>query len=498
MKESLWGYLILLLGVIVTTVMLLVSRVTTHAEEDYYLAREIMQASMLDSVDYGAYRTTGRIIMSKSKFMEVYIRRFAESVTNSQDYQIDFYDIYEEPPKASVRIRTMSGESTINSDSLNFSIDTLISGVLETNFEQYNAINLKEDKKYNSSIDDYAEGKSSAARYTMFSLSGGAGIAKGTKIYKLVGKNIVAPTNETMPIGKRVTLILTKKVSTLDAESKNFEADDGASEYGSCLYKTADGPEKMYCKAYYNGQIVYLYRKDLNTKSLSEYKRDGWVFDKTKYKLCEYSELKVNNSNVNSSLEYKWVKNGGALSYPSASSAKNSKTVAACTLVKVKGCDYGTKKNMCKLENGNYMNESDLKDEYECGGSSVSIPDNVTIKDLQNIGTIDEIAADVSQERYMLIVLDQNGVNDLGNPIYYYYDLKTKKMYQSYNRNSKTFSKEVKKVTMPKVNGKSCKGYIVKNGGFVINSDGSLIKDFETTLKNKYGDAIVYILYPFC
>ena len=59
-------------------------------------------------------------------------------------------------------------------------------------------------------------------------------------------------------------------------------------------------------------------------------------------------------------------------------------------------------------------------------------------------------------------------------------------------------NKEVKKVTMPKVNGKSCKGYIVKNGGFVINSDGSLIKDFETTLKNKYGDAIVYILYPFC
>ena len=69
MKESLWGYLILLLGVIVTTVMLLVSRVTTYAEEDYYLAREVMQASMLDAVDYGAYRTTGRIIMSKSKFM---------------------------------------------------------------------------------------------------------------------------------------------------------------------------------------------------------------------------------------------------------------------------------------------------------------------------------------------------------------------------------------------------------------------------------------------
>ena len=72
MKESLWGYLILILGVIVTTVMLLVSRVTTHAEEDYYLARETMQAALLDSIDYAAYRSTGRIIISKSKFIEIY------------------------------------------------------------------------------------------------------------------------------------------------------------------------------------------------------------------------------------------------------------------------------------------------------------------------------------------------------------------------------------------------------------------------------------------
>ena len=138
MKESLWGYLILILGVIVTTVILLVSRVTTHSEENYYLARETMQAALLDSIDYSAYRSTGKIIISKSKFMEIYLRRFAESVTNSQDYQIDFYDIYEEPPKASVRIRTTSGEATVNNDTTSFSVDTLITGILETNFEQYN------------------------------------------------------------------------------------------------------------------------------------------------------------------------------------------------------------------------------------------------------------------------------------------------------------------------------------------------------------------------
>lgn len=491
MKESLWGYLILLLGVIVTTVMLLVSRVTTHAEEDYYLAREIMQASMLDAVDYGAYRTTGRIIMSKSKFMEVYIRRFAESVTNSQDYQIDFYDIYEEPPKASVRIRTMSGESTINSDSLNFSIDTLISGVLETNFEQYNAINVSETEDSNNK--KYLEGKSSAIRYAISYEDNITGNNDIIRLYKLVKGKVVAPSDKTIPSGTRLTLMLTDKVT-----SNRYQDESNLLEGKTCRYKLAGGEENMFCKAFYNGEEVYIYRMNLSYTHGNVYSSSLDSFNENDYKLCEYSSLKGHSTSSTDVFDYKWVKNGGALSYPSASSAKNSKTVAACTLVKVKGCDYGTKKNMCKLENGNYMNESDLKDEYECGESRVSIPDNVTIKDLQNIGTIDEIVADVSQERYMLIVLDQNGVNDLGNPIYYYYDLKTKKMYQSYNRNSKTFSNEVKKVTMPKVNGKSCSGYIVKNGGFVINSDGSIIKDFETTLKNKYGDAIVYILYPFC
>ena len=183
--------------------MLLVSRVTTHAEEDYYLAREVMPASMLDAVDYGAYRTTGRIIMSKSKFMEVYIRRFAESVTNSQDYQIDFYDIYEEPPKASVRIRTMSGESTINSDSLNFSIDTLISGVLETNFEQYNAINVSETEDSNNK--EYLEGKSSAIRYATSYKDNVTGSNDIIKLYKLVKGRIVSPSEQTIPSGKRLT-----------------------------------------------------------------------------------------------------------------------------------------------------------------------------------------------------------------------------------------------------------------------------------------------------
>ena len=137
MKESLWGYLILVLGVIVTTVILLVNRVTTTTEEDYYLGQEVMKSAMLDAIDYGTYRNTGKIVMSKEKFVEVFIRRFSESVTNNKTYKLDFYDIYEEPPKASVRIRATSGSATINDETLNVTLDTVLNGILETIYEQY-------------------------------------------------------------------------------------------------------------------------------------------------------------------------------------------------------------------------------------------------------------------------------------------------------------------------------------------------------------------------
>ncbi|MBQ4263510.1 MAG: hypothetical protein IJB83_04655 [Bacilli bacterium] len=132
MKEASWGYMIILLGVVILAIILLMQRITVTSEEDFYLGREVMEASMLDAVDYGTYRLTGRIVMSEEKFIEVFLRRFSESVANNKTYQIDFYDVYEEPPKASVRIRTSSGTTTINSDDFSTNIDTLLHGILET------------------------------------------------------------------------------------------------------------------------------------------------------------------------------------------------------------------------------------------------------------------------------------------------------------------------------------------------------------------------------
>lgn len=132
MKEAAWGYLILALGVAIIAIMLLIQNLTTTSEENFYLTREVLEASMYDAVDYGTYARSGKLVMSEQKFVEVFLRRFAESVTNNKTYNINFYDIHEYPPKATVLITTDTGETTVSSDTVNININTYLSAILET------------------------------------------------------------------------------------------------------------------------------------------------------------------------------------------------------------------------------------------------------------------------------------------------------------------------------------------------------------------------------
>jgi len=75
MKESLWGYWIVVLGVSIMGVMLLLQNYTTTNEQDYYLVKEVLEASMYEAVDYGYYRDTGelKIHVGHVSISEVYI-----------------------------------------------------------------------------------------------------------------------------------------------------------------------------------------------------------------------------------------------------------------------------------------------------------------------------------------------------------------------------------------------------------------------------------------
>ena len=133
MKESYWGYWLIVLGIFVIVVLMLIQSVTSTNTQDYYLVKEITEAAMVDAVDYGYYRQYGEVRMSKEKFVESFLRRFAESANLSTTYQIQFYDIYEAPPKASVKVSSSSKTFNVFGDSTTFDIVNKIDAVLELN-----------------------------------------------------------------------------------------------------------------------------------------------------------------------------------------------------------------------------------------------------------------------------------------------------------------------------------------------------------------------------
>ena len=98
MKESYWGYWLIVLGVFITIVMMMISNVTTSNTQDYYLVKEVTEAAMLDAVDLAYYREYGELKINREKFVESFIRRFSENVSITNTYTIDFYDLYEAPP----------------------------------------------------------------------------------------------------------------------------------------------------------------------------------------------------------------------------------------------------------------------------------------------------------------------------------------------------------------------------------------------------------------
>lgn len=131
MKVSYWGYLLLFLGIFGIILINLFGNLTTSNEQDYHLLKEITEAAMIDAVDLNAVRegigydgvteetapeymhcveysySSPRII--REKFVESFVRRFAEVAKTNDNYTISFDDIDECPPKVSVTITTKEG-----------------------------------------------------------------------------------------------------------------------------------------------------------------------------------------------------------------------------------------------------------------------------------------------------------------------------------------------------------------------------------------------------
>ncbi len=132
MKESLWGYWLIVLGLFIIVVMMLLQNYTTTSEQDQYLLREVTEAAMVDAVDWAHYRKYGEVRIIKEKFVEVFVRRFSETVNINKRYNLKFYDIYEAPPKVSVKVTTVTDSYNIMGDAnTNLQVVNKIDSVLE-------------------------------------------------------------------------------------------------------------------------------------------------------------------------------------------------------------------------------------------------------------------------------------------------------------------------------------------------------------------------------
>ena len=114
MKESIWGWYIIVLGLMIMSVLMLITDMTITNEENYYMTKQISEASMYEAIDYAFYKEYGELRISSEKYMENFIRRYAEIITINKTTTINFYDIYEVPPKVTVEISTTSSRLLVN------------------------------------------------------------------------------------------------------------------------------------------------------------------------------------------------------------------------------------------------------------------------------------------------------------------------------------------------------------------------------------------------
>ena len=148
MQSSYWGYWLVVMGVAIVGLMISVQGITTNTTQDSYAIREITDASMLEAVDYAYYRDYNEIKIDKEKFMEVFLRMTAEVMGVNDTYEVNFYAIYEAPPKVSVEIRSNSGTNFIQVGE--YDTTTRIDAIIQIHAENYN-------RELNSESNDNSE-----------------------------------------------------------------------------------------------------------------------------------------------------------------------------------------------------------------------------------------------------------------------------------------------------------------------------------------------------
>ena len=134
MKWSFYNVGMIIFGLVGLAMIVLFVQLTVNSDEEYYLLKEVTEASMIDSIDVAYYRKTGNLKIVKEKFAESFFRRFAESTNvNANSYDIKISNIIESPPKVSVEITSDFGKKTIYKNTDDYNVYSDLDAILEFN-----------------------------------------------------------------------------------------------------------------------------------------------------------------------------------------------------------------------------------------------------------------------------------------------------------------------------------------------------------------------------
>ncbi len=149
MKYSFLGVGIIMFGMVGVVTIAMFESITMDNDSEYYVLKEAMKASMFESVDkaywsdpnnyYNCKTQNGTEVKSMSKvkiveqkFVENFTRRFAAGIGgDADDYTIEFYDIMEYPPKATVVVKSNTKSYKVVSGEEGFDIVNNLTGILE-------------------------------------------------------------------------------------------------------------------------------------------------------------------------------------------------------------------------------------------------------------------------------------------------------------------------------------------------------------------------------
>lgn len=136
MKDSIWAYMVIMFGIFAIIFIFFMQRVTTSDQHNYTLLRETSEAAMYDALDMEAYEKDQTIRIDQEKFVESFMRRFADNASLSRTYKIDIYDINEEPPKVSIKVSSTEGNGTFQN--IDFELTNKVDAILETKYWEEN------------------------------------------------------------------------------------------------------------------------------------------------------------------------------------------------------------------------------------------------------------------------------------------------------------------------------------------------------------------------